>query len=81
MRVTYARQSSVNLLQFNDVATTARWTRNTSQSFVITVNLNTRKTSLKINGVAVAGAQDIPFVSGATNLHRVQAEFTGIDSG
>ena len=63
------------------MATNGRWTRNIRQSFVVTVNLNTRKTSLKIDGVPVTGAQDIPSVGGATNLHRVQAEYTGIEPG
>ncbi len=80
-RVTYLRQSGKNLLKYNNSDISVQWVRNVAQSFLITVDLSNRTTSLSVDGTPVAGAQNQPFVSGAANVHRVQAEFSGVDSG
>ena len=82
-RLTYLQKSAKNYLSYNGTVTDVRWTRNIAQKFVITVDFTTLvpTTSLSIDGVPVAGAQVRSFVGAATNLHRVQAEFGGIDSG
>jgi hypothetical protein len=63
------------------IQTGVTWSQNVSQTFTITVNLDTRATSLSINGTPVSGAQGVPFVDArATNLQRVAAEFSRIDA-
>lgn len=59
------------------------WTQNEAQLFQVVVNLDTKTTTLWINGV-VTSAADIPFVvpvAGTQTLRYVAAEFTGIDAG
>ncbi|HVF40369.1 MAG TPA: hypothetical protein VM939_10745 [Gemmatimonadaceae bacterium] len=81
-RVTYSTVSSVNYLTYNAGTAAGTWVRNVGQDFEITVDLNTKKTSLKVGGTPIAGAQDVSFVSAtATNFASVRAEFSGIDSG
>jgi hypothetical protein len=63
------------------IQTGVTWSQNVSQTFTLTVNLDSRTTSLSINGTPVSAAQGIPFVdANATSLQRVAAEFTRIDA-
>ena len=81
-RVSYVTvKNSQNRISYNgSVLNTVPWVRNASQTFTVIVNLNTGKTSLKVNGVEVAANKN--FVdAAASNLASVGAEFTGIDSG
>ena len=56
------------------------WARNISQLFAITVDLVNNTASLSINGVAVAGAQAVPFVNpAATNIKTISIEIVGND--
>ena len=48
------------------------WTQNVAQTFQLTVNMNTKTTSLSINGLAVDNAQNLPFQ--ATTLGSVSVE-------
>lgn len=80
-RLTYLKTLGVNSLTYNGITIPVAWTQGVSQSFVITVNLATRLTSLAVDGVTISVAQNQPISTHATNLHRIQAEFTGADSG
>lgn len=47
----------------NQTNVVGSWTRDVAQTFEMTINMDKRTTSLKINQVAVPGAQDVPFQS------------------
>src|SRR5688572_18138535 len=74
-RVTYATVSSANVLSYNGV-TFGTWTRNVSDHFEIVVDLNGKRSTLKVNGDSVASDTIT-----AANFASVSADFTGIDSG
>lgn len=47
----------------NQTNVVGSWTRDVAQTFEMTIDMDKRTTSLKINQIAVAGAQDVPFQS------------------
>jgi hypothetical protein len=91
-RISYSTEMSNRVLRYN--ATKAgtgtligNWTVGVKQTFVITVNLNTKRTSVSINGVPFKdpGATDpklFPYLNTtAQDLYHVTADFSGIDAG
>jgi hypothetical protein len=78
-RVTYVTEQSQNRILYNG-APVGTWIRNVAQSFKIVVNLNTNRTTLYIDGTAVASNQTFVNASGQT-IATLAAEFSGIDSG
>lgn len=81
-RVAYETRSSQRVLTYDGVPLSSRtWAMGVAQRFAILVNLDTKRTSLSIDGTPVPEAQNVAFVAGATNLQRVAAEFFGIDAG
>ena len=78
-RLSMAAQGSQNRLRYNG-NTVGSWTQSVQQLIEITVNLDTKKTTLRVNGVVLAS--NVNFVnSQASSLARVAAEFSGIDAG
>jgi hypothetical protein len=78
----YSQQSSTNYLKFNGNTLVTRWVRNESQKFEITIDLDAKTVSLKVNdapAVYEAPAQNLSFT--ATDFATVGAEFDKIDSG
>jgi len=76
-RVTYGstKKPKATLLQYNG-NTVGTWKKDDKQNFEIVVDLDTKTTSLRINGVLVAS--DIAFVNGlAANIASIGAEFAG----
>ena len=66
----------------NTVVLSTGWTQHEAQLFQLVVNLDTKRTSLYIDGVAVI--ENVLFVdafSGVQTLRYVAAEFSGIDAG
>jgi hypothetical protein len=81
-RVAYETRNSQPVLTFDGVVLTSRtWAQGVAQRFAVTVNLDTKRTGLSIDGTPVPEAQNVPFVAGATSLQFVAAEFSGIDAG
>jgi hypothetical protein len=77
-RLAYSRETSFNRLRYNG-AIVGAWTRNVAQNFRIELDFGQARTSkLYINNTLVA---TVPLGSGATDLSKIQAEFSGIDSG
>lgn len=78
-RLTYlTTKTNKNALHYNGVEV-GSWVRYQPQEFLIRVNLDTKKTTLFINGTAVVSNAD--FVEDAGNLATIGAEYAGIDSG
>ena len=81
-RVSHVRTSSARILTYNGVTLPVSWNQSVTQSFMVVVDLAAKTTSLTIDGVPVAGFQNVPFVNAAAaDVRRIAAEFTGIDSG
>ena len=81
-RVSYRSVSSQDFLDYNNVALPVSWVQHVSQFFEIVVNLDTKTTSLRIDGTPVAGFQNVPFVNAAAlDVGTIGAEFSGIDAG
>ena len=64
----------VGQLTYNGVAAAGAWTQNVSQDFELEIDLDAKKTSLRINGALVNGLQDVNFAEAATNLTSVSME-------
>jgi hypothetical protein len=73
-RLNYAQAGGQKRLRYNEV-NVGSWVAGVPQRFVITVNLDTKKTSLSIDGVEVAS--DVPFFKAATSLADLTVEMTG----
>jgi hypothetical protein len=81
-RLSYRRLSSTRTLAYNNATLPVSWQQSVAQSFEIVVDLGTKTTSLRIDGVPVAGFENVPFVNAAANnVGTVAAEFSGIDAG
>lgn len=81
-RLSYKRLSSTRILAYNNATLPVSWEESVAQAFEIVVDLGTKTTSLRIDGVPVAGFQNVPFVNpAANNVGTVAAEFSGIDAG
>lgn len=67
------------ILRLNDaILDGVSWTPDVAQSYEITVDLDQNVCSLKVNDVAVAGAQGVPFFqSAAANLQSVEISHGG----
>src|SRR5688572_22928026 len=74
-RVTYSTVGPDNRLSYNDTKV-GNWTRNVTDTFEIEVNLDAKRTTLKLNGDSVASDTIT-----ATNFVTITADFRGIDSG
>ena len=78
-RLSIATQGSQKRLRYNG-SNVGSWTQSEHQLVEITVNLDTKKTSLRVDNVALVSNAN--FVNNqASSLARVAAEFTGIDAG
>lgn len=78
-RLTYlSTKTNKNALHYNSVEV-GNWVRYQPQQFLVRVNLDTKKTTLFINGTEVVS--NAGFVEDAANLATIGAEYTGIDSG
>jgi hypothetical protein len=77
-RLSYVTKSSQNLLLYNGVQA-GSWAQHQPQTFVIDVNMDTKKTTLTIDGVIKV--TDTNFVQAATSFRQFAADFRGIDSG
>jgi hypothetical protein len=76
-RVVYATKSSANTIRFNNSNTVlAAWVRHVPQHFRVRVNLDTKATTLWIDGVQKATG-----TFSALNFATISADFRGIDSG
>lgn len=81
-RLSYATTNSADQLTYNGQLLPIGWTQHVSQFFEIVVNLDTKTTSLRIDGTPIAGFQNLPFVNAsAVDVGTVGAEFVGIDAG
>jgi len=81
-RISYRSVSSQDFLDYNNVMLPVSWVQHVSQFFEIVVNLDTKTTSLRIDGTPVAGFQNVPFVNAAAlDVGKIGAEFSGIDAG
>jgi hypothetical protein len=85
-RITYAVRNNVKLIMYNDTKQTVEtttpvgnWVQHVADTFKIRVNLDTKKTTLWVNGVEKR--TEVAFVQSATNLATISADFRGIDSG
>jgi hypothetical protein len=79
-RVTYLTSSGKEQLLYNGVVI-GSWIKGKSQKFDVTVNLNNHTTSLKIDGVVIPAARNVPFVEDAQDLGRIAVELAGNDPG
>ncbi|MGH7718034.1 MAG: hypothetical protein ACREON_04220 [Gemmatimonadaceae bacterium] len=78
-RLSYVTRKGKRLLFYNG-REVGSWTRGIHQEFEVTVNLDQRKTSLRINDYLVVPTAS--FVSShASSLARIAAEFFGNDAG
>jgi hypothetical protein len=91
-RVSYSKENGVAKIRYNGkVVDSVTWVVGQAQEFSILVDFTTKKTTLSItsNPFGIALTRTLPaeaFVKNpgnavATNLSRIQAEFTNIDSG
>jgi hypothetical protein len=80
----YATINGQSVLQYNTptgYVNVGTWTVHFAQSFEIVIDLDAKTTSLKINGVAVSNATNVPFIQAAADFSRFAWENSGIDSG
>jgi hypothetical protein len=78
-RLSIAKQGSQNRLRYNG-NNVGSWTQSVHQLVEITVNLDTKKTALRVDNVTLVSSAN--FVNNqASSLARVAAEFSGIDAG
>jgi hypothetical protein len=78
-RLSFVRKSSRNELRYNGNRV-GTWTQSAHQLVEITVNLDTKKTTLRVNGVVLVSNANFVNTQ-ASSLARVAAEFSGIDAG
>jgi hypothetical protein len=79
-KLAYRTESSARKLYFNDQDTGCTWTTGMAQHFVITIDFNTRTTSVEIGGCGTFGPVEFQ-QQNAQALVNIGWVMTGIDAG